>query len=307
MAKIEMLQRLLLIIKRLDGYHKYISGKDLLHYVENEMQLRYGNTAGHSLRTIQRDIKSIDELFGIAIKFKKGYGYYIAEKDLLSAERYQNLLLNFDILSAIHADSGLDKYILAEHHRPAGSSNLPILINAIRTNHKIAFDYTHFRQDNTINHKTVAPYFLKESRERWYLVAWDVNKLKTFGIDRISGLKILEDESFERNESISVQDLFKDSFGIWNQDDIPVENIELSFSALDGRFLKTVPLHHSQVILQDTTDEFRIHLRLRITNDFIMELLSRSSSLTVLEPVSLRHRIIEIYQNALQRHMDKPE
>ena len=132
----------------------------------------------------------------------------------------------------------------------------------------------------------------------------DGDKLKLFGVERISNLQILAD-TFERDETIDIDNLFKDCFGIWNQEDIPVEDIVLSYSALDGRFLQSVPLHHSQTILTDTESEFRISVRLRITNDFVMELLSRSTSLTVIKPVSLRRRVAEIYEKALQRNMDK--
>jgi transcriptional regulator len=117
-------------------------------------------------------------------------------------------------------------------------------------------------------------------------------------------LQILAD-TFERDETIDIANLFKDCFGIWNQEDIPVEDIVLSYSALDGRFLKSVPLHHSQTILTDTENEFRISVRLRITNDFVIELLSRSTSLTVIKPASLRRRVAEIYEKALHRNMDK--
>ena len=42
--------------------------------------------------------------------------------------------------------------------------------------------------------------------------------------------------------------------------------------------------------------------RLRITNDFVMALLARSTSLTVLKPESLRCRVRDIYREALRRH-----
>ncbi|MBP3750816.1 MAG: WYL domain-containing protein, partial [Prevotella sp.] len=88
----------------------------------------------------------------------------------------------------------------------------------------------------------------------------------------------------------------------WNDPKMPIEDIELSYDALDGRFLKSVPLHHSQRILVDNDEEFRISLRLRITNDFVMELLSRSRSLTVIRPQSLRERVRKVYEEALKRN-----
>ena len=56
------------------------------------------------------------------------------------------------------------------------------------------------------------------------------------------------------------------------------------------------------MILADTPEEFRIALHLRITNDFVMELLSRSRSLEVIRPQHLRERIRNIYEAALQRN-----
>jgi len=149
----------------------------------------------------------------------------------------------------------------------------------------------------------VLPHFLKESNQRWYLLGKDGDVLKSYGIDRISNITILENERFKRDDTIDVNELFKDSYGIWQQTDIPVEDIELSYDALDGKFLKSLPLHHSQRILCDTEEEFRITLRLRITNDFVMELLSRSRSLTVIRPLHLRERIRKVYEEALRRNI----
>ena len=101
---------------------------------------------------------------------------------------------------------------------------------------------------------------------------------------------------------IDINSLFKDCYGIWNQTNIPIEEIELSYSPLDGSFLKSVPLHHSQEIIVDDEKEFRIKLHLRITNDFVMALLSRSRSLTVIKPLHLREQVKAIYEEALKRN-----
>lgn len=302
MAKIEMIQRLLMIINKLEGLNKYVPGDELVQYIEKNMRLRYGPTAGYSIRTIQRDFNNIEDIFGITIGHKKEVGYYIADREQASGDRYEELLYNFDILAALDAESGLSKYVLAEHHRPVGSDNLIPLMDAIRNGCSVEFDYTLFRHNNQLLHKTVAPHFLKESRQRWYLLGVDNDVLKSFAIERITNLVCLTERSFKRNDSFDVESMFKDCFGIWDQTDIPVEDVILSYDPLDGRFLKSVPLHHSQEILKDTEHEFQIKIRLRITNDFVMELLSRSRSLTVLEPLSLRKRIHDIYNEAIERN-----
>ena len=146
------------------------------------------------------------------------------------------------------------------------------------------------------------PHYLKESNQRWYLLAYDGTVMKTYGVDRIRNLEILEQTCFKRDMDIDVTELFKDCYGIWNDPTMPIEDIELRYSPLDGRFIKSAPIHSSQKVLADSDEEFRISLRLRITNDFVMELLSRSNSLEVIRPQHLRERIRKVYEEALMRN-----
>lgn len=299
--KLEGIQRMLVIINKLKERQRYVPREELEEYVRLRMEERDATPV--DIRTIQRDFKNIEDLFGICIRFdKKWSGYYINEEDSLINEQYERLLLNFDLLNALDKTSNLHTYVLAEHHRPSDTECLPALIKAIKFSHPVAFDYIYVREEGRMRKKKVLPHYLKEDQQRWYLLAYDNNMLKTFNVDCIRNLRIYYEETFKRDMNIDANDLFKDSYGIWNQPDIPIEDIELSYSALDGRFLKSVPLHHSQKIIADNETEFRITLRLRITNDFVMALLARSSSLTVIKPLHLRERIRKVYEEALQRN-----
>ena len=299
--KLEGIQRMLVIINKLKERQRYVPREELEEYVRLRMEERDATPV--DIRTIQRDFKNIEDLFGICIRFdKKWSGYYINEEDSLINEQYERLLLNFDLLNALDKTSNLHTYVLAEHHRPSDTECLPALIKAIKFSHPVAFDYIYVREEGRMRKKKVLPHYLKEDQQRWYLLAYDNNMLKTFNVDCIRNLRIYYEETFKRDMNIDANDLFKDSYGIWNQPDIPIENIELSYSALDGRFLKSVPLHHSQTIIADNETEFRITLRLRITNDFVMALLARSSSLTVIKPLHLRERVRKVYEKALQRN-----
>lgn len=301
MKNIALLTRYLLIVNRLQKEKgRYVMAGELLRHVNKELEFR-GYPSDISLRTLERDIQDVCEL-GFPIEHKRNFGYYIEDKQPDFFTNTEEMLMNFDLLNAINSDSVGSRYILAEHHRPVGSEQMPILIDAIRNLHPITFDYTLVRHNDEVIHVGALPHFLKESNQRWYLLAKVGDKLKSYGIDRISNIEVSGNEKFKRDESIDVDELFKDSYGIWQQSDIPVEDIELSYDALDGKFLKSLPLHHSQRVLCDTDEEFRIALRLRITNDFVMELLSRSRSLTVIRPQHLRERIIEVYENALKRN-----
>lgn len=299
--KLEGLQRMLVIINRLRGPQQYVPREELENYIACRMEERDGSSV--DLRTLQRDFNEIEELFGIRICFdKQRKGYFINEEDSLKQEQYDRLLLNFDLLNAIDRTSNLHTYVLAEHHRPMDYECLPLLIKAIRFSHPVAFNYIYIREGGKIREKKVLPHYLKEDQQRWYLLAYDNGTLKTFSANCIRNLRIINEETFRRNMDIDVEELFNDSYGIWNQTDIPVEEIELSYDALDGSFLRYVPLHHSQEILTDNEEEFRIRLRLRITNDFVMALLARSRSLTVIKPMCLRERVKKVYEEALKRN-----
>lgn len=293
--------RYILIINRLSGAKKFVPADELIDYLNLQMEIR-GYEIGISVRTLQRDFNDIAEMFEVNIKNKRGYGYYIVDTLDNPTCDYDQLLLNFDLLTSVSKDSDVSGYLLPEHHRPRGSENIPLLINAIKNRLEVHFDYVLVRQDDKIISKQVKPYFLKESLGLWYLVAFDEKeRLKCYGLDRIHNL-METSNTFRRDNSIDASTLFKDSYGIWDDPAIPVEEIELSYSPLDGKFLKAMPLHHSQEIISDNEEEFRIRVRLRITNDFVMALLSRSSSLTVIKPLSLRERVRDVYQRALERN-----
>ena len=119
-SRLEGLQRLLVIINKLEGKKRYVPIKELKRSVADAMALR--GYSGVTLRTLQRDFKEIDSLFGISIKFdESAKGYYIQEEDEHAQDRYALFLQNFDLLNALEGDTNLRTYVLAEHHRPLPS------------------------------------------------------------------------------------------------------------------------------------------------------------------------------------------
>jgi len=61
-----------------------------------------------------------------------------------------------------------------------------------------------------------------------------------------------------------------------------------------------LPLHETQEILKDNDEELQIKLKLFITRDFIMELLSHGDSVKVIKPDSLIEEVKMTYQKSLQ-------
>ena len=61
----------------------------------------------------------------------------------------------------------------------------------------------------------------------------------------------------------------------------------LQFSTMQGRYIKTFPLHDSQRIIAETGDSITFEMYICLTHDFVMELMRYDSKVKVLEPQSL--------------------
>lgn len=304
MTLVDQIRRMVIIVSKLHGAG-YVPAGELVDYVTQRMHSQYASSSGCTLRTLQRDFQTIEELFGLTIRHDKLRGYYLAEQ-IRSGADYGELLLNFEILNAIDADSDIRQYVLPEHRRSREIPYIPELLEAIRERHPVVFDYQLFRHEGKIVHREVKPHYLKESQHRWYLIGYveydKGDSLRCFGMDRISHLQVKDRERFVRNEQIDIPALFRESFGIWNNLNDPVEEVVLRYDALDGAFIKTLPLHATQEILEEKPDSLTIRLHVRITNDFVMALLARSRSLEVIRPASLRKRIYDTCLGAAGRN-----
>lgn len=302
-APLIQLCRQLLVVRILTDAQTPVRADSLFEKLDYSCFCRgidYPATTRTRSRLLQRDIKSIDENLHITIRHLPNQGYAIIEEENGAEISFHKLFADFDMLTSIQPELRVSEYILPEHHRGQASNNLFPCLDSIKRQKMVEFDY-HIVRRNISSHFCVSPYFLKENQERWYLIADDKGIVKLFALDRMKNLEISE-TSFERDNKVDPNKMFEHCYGIWNDPEIPVEEIVLSYSALDGEFLKTNPLHKSQEVLEDTPDTFKIKVNLRITNDFVMALLSRSNSLEVISPNHLRNRLRDIAEACARRN-----
>lgn len=294
---LNQIKRLSAIVNKLSGISEYVSKEELLEAMSGDM----AENGPYTLRTLQRDIRTIEEVFGMEIENVKGEGYRIVGWDPVYTDRFKELLSEFEILSTVGSDSGTRDYIIPEQRKMTFSVDIQKVLRSIKQRRKVRFSYSLPRLGGKEAEYLAEPYFLKQSQNRWYLVAMVEGILKCFELGRFVSFKVL-DEEFSRDESVQVENLFRDCFGIWDDPKMSVEDIRLRFSPLDGRFIKTLPIHSSQKIVAETNEYVEVTLRLKITNDFVMALLSRSSSIEILAPQSLKDRISAIWAAALERN-----
>jgi predicted DNA-binding transcriptional regulator YafY len=303
--KVGYLQRYLIIIEQVRR-KKFISMDRLANAVRDEIA-RYvdPDRVGLSERSIQRDLKEIRDNLNINIKYSKAEnGYYIPEYDDAQSN-FEMMVEQLNLLGALYMDKSLAGFVFPERRKPAGLEHLPSLIHAVKNSLVTEFFYRKY--DNSLSHtRRVEPYALKESQGRWYLLAMENGGrpqergcIKTWGLDRIQDLYVTTDRFF-KNPEYDVEKEFADTFGIFSDKDKEPEEVILSFTPMGGKYNASFPLHGSQETIVDDDREFRIRLRVKITYDFIMELLSQSRNMKVIAPTHLKDKLIEIHRNAIE-------
>ena len=282
--------------------------KQLEHYWEiSEMNIERKEL---SQRTLQRDIPIIAEVYRVFIKCNRSTQEYriIDEAEAFS----QNLLEAFDVYHALQNYYGkLSESILFDKRIPQGTQYLSSLLDAIEKQKQIEIHYHKFWGSKEVQIRTIEPYLLKESQRRWYVLALDVDKklIRVFGLDRI---RAIEDRGMKRMQlpPREIERFFDNSFGVWvDNDRTKAEKVILSFKKQESdsffipnpaEYLRAMPLHRSQVFIKDTPEEIILSLRVKITPDFVKEILSYGAYVRVIEPQHLADRIKTEIKNALQ-------
>jgi predicted DNA-binding transcriptional regulator YafY len=305
MSKRGYISRYLLILKKLK-VKPYSTYEELQAYIENQfnyLQMQDDNLQiGFSKRTLQRDIKEIRNVFGIDIDYSKSQkGYCIKQKENENMN-FQRMMEAFDMFNSLNLAQDLTPFIHMEKRRPQGTDNLYGLLHAIKNRLQIKFTYQKFWEEE-LSQRFVEPYALKEFKNRWYLMAKDSkdNNIKSFALDRLTNLEITN-QTFKYPDNYSIEQSYRYCFGIISPNDEEPQDIILSFDPFQGKYIKTLPLHHTQQILEDNEEEMKIKLKLCVTHDLVMELLSFGENMKVIEPKSLADQIKQAHQKAFKQY-----
>ena len=298
MSQQEAVSRYNLIIKKLRKHPATF--EEISDYLARESEFE-GYNFNISKRTFQRDIKDIRAIYKIDIVYDSSIAAYRIDSDD-HPEATERILEAFDTFNALNITDRLSDHIHFEKRRPQGTENLYGLLHAIKNQLQIRFVYRKF-WDEEVSNRTVEPYALKEFQNRWYVLATDLkdNKVKSFALDRLTELEITK-RKFQSPKDFDVNEHFKYSFGIISPNGQQPQEIILSFDPHEGKYIKSLPLHVSQVILEDTTEEVLIRLNLVVTHDFLMEILSHGAYVKVIKPLSLVDDIKNAFLKALSQY-----
>ena len=177
------------------------------------------------------------------------------------------------------------------------------ILKAISERRVLKFSYQRHGSE-TVSENLLEPYLIRESKNFWYVIGNGISKqehkILTFALDRIADLHIT-DQTFS-DAKIDRKNFYKNVFGVTVGEGKP-ESVVLSFSPLQGKYIKTMPIHNSQKILKETAKEFKVSLDLVINTELKMQLLSYGANVKVIKPATLAEemmetgkRIVELYK-----------
>lgn len=218
-------------------------------------------------------------------------------------------LPNFEALEGLRLSLGVrtDKKIISFTKNPLEHKNLlGELFTAISNKQVISICYEAFGKITGEKEITLYPYLLKEYNRRWYLFASTINgeKLLCFSLDRIK--KVMPLTSYKYVEcKEDLDEFFDDIIGITKYADRKVDHIEFWASDSSKDYVRTKPIHDSQIQYKGDSDTVRrkqfpmlnggtfFSIKCKENYELIRELSSFGSDLWVLSPEHIQDSVVE--------------
>lgn len=176
------------------------------------------------------------------------------------------------------------------------------LLKAISERRVVKFTYQKHGSEQ-VSQNLLEPYLIRESKNFWYVIGNGISKkehkILTFALDRIQDLQVTE-QTFS-DEKIDKKNFYNNVLGVSIAEGKP-EKVLLSFTPLQGKYIKTLPIHHSQKVVKETTSELHVQLELVINTELKMQLLSYGDQVKVLQPAALAKEMKEVAQRMLKNY-----
>lgn len=228
--------------------------------------------------------------FGIIISCQRagGYLYYIENLEDIDEDNLKKWMLDsFAVGNLIGENLSLKDRILV-NQVPSARDYLAALLEAMKENRTVTITYCAFGKTKSYTF-CIEPYCVKLFENRWYVLAHNVqyDDIRIYGLDRIEDLKV-EDRTFKLPKDFSASDFFSSYYGIVTNMNINPERIVIMAYKDHIPYINSLPLHHSQKLLEDNGEYADFELYLVPTYDFVMRLLHVGAMIEVVSPVSLR-------------------
>ena len=255
-------------------------------------------------RNFFRHRDTILELFGIEIEVNRTTREYsINMLDDVQGDHVRSWLVDtFAINNMVNLAGDLKSRIIFEPI-PAGSRYLSSIVSAMKEEHQLLVTYQRF--DGEPHSFLLAPYCIKVFKRRWYLVGKpddhpEETDPRVYALDRVRSLTV-SDTPYKFPRKFNASEFFEGQFGV-DRRNTHVEQVRVRVDANTANYLRTLPIHSSQIEFHREADHSIFLYEIAPTYDFIQELRKHGSHLEVLEPQWLRDDFAADHQKALEMY-----
>ena len=265
----------------------YNRGPITLEEIQRRFESHFGRGEELSERQFHRYTDAVEELFEIEIKYSRTQrGYVVADREGIDNMGMRKWLIQtFSVNNILHESQELKNRILLEDV-PSGQQHLTTIVDAMRESVALSMTYHSFHREKPSTFE-VEPYCVKLFEQRWYMLGMS-DKLRIYALDRIKALEPAE-RKFKLPKKFDAAKFFEDYYGIIiGDEDFDVEPVALKVDSWQSKYLRTLPLHHTQVEVECTEEYSIFEYCLCPSFDFQQKLLSMGDSVGVLAPVLLK-------------------
>lgn len=247
-----------------------------------------------SKRTFYNHCQAIARHFGIDIECRRGRGLNLYRIDNPEAIEENSLtkwaLDSFSLGELLLGNDAISDKILLEDV-PSGREWLEPILQALQQNKELEIVYENFVGKKYIG--IIQPFCIKLFKRRWYVLArLPEGKMRIFSLDRLKSLNLTEN-AFIYPSDFSPSAYFANFYGILVTDGKPEKIVIRTYNELSC-YLRSLPLHPTQLELGTKDGHTDFALRLVPTFDFLQEILLHRDQLEVIAPQSLRDEIVSI-------------
>ena len=298
--------------------HKFPTMEFIIEKIEKQLDSSLSNSM------FTKDIENMRKIYSAPIQYdrvQKGYCYTEAEFSIASFPLSHDEIEALDFSTALlqqlkdtpifhHFETAINKVIegyriskilgksetqllqVEEPVKVEGSHWLEPILKGITLKTCLTILYHGFGRPE--KEHVFSPYLLKEYRNRWYAVGYSdtAKNILILALDRINDIKI-SSFKYVGDHDFTPADFFKYSFGITQFNDGKSETVELLFKPIQAPYILSQPLHHSQQIISNDKNGLRLRLKVYITQELIMCILSYAENVKVLAPKRLLKEITQ--------------
>lgn len=256
--------------------------------------------------TFNRWRDAIFSQFGIIISCQRvgGYLYYIENPEDIDEDELKKWMLDSFALGNLIGENLSQKDRILVDQIPSGRDHLTTILEAMKEYKVVNIEYKAFKYSHSYK-IPVEPYCVKLFENRWYMLGHNICKdsIRLYGLDRIESIEITDTE-YKLPKGFSASEYFSNYFGIVTDERVKPERIVIRANADHTPYLKSLPLHHSQRLIEDNGEYADFELYLAPTYDFVMKLLHVGAMIEVISPAPLRKEMkswisdmYELYKN----------